>query len=59
MENDHNFVFLDYKVSTQQYFEKNAEKLRIHTCLASLAKRCVRRLVANLKPDVGPQLLEK
>ena len=35
IENDHNFVFFDYKVSTQQHFEshlfwKSAEKLRIH-----------------------------
>ena len=34
IENDHNFVFFDYKVWTQQHFEsrlfwKNAEKLRI------------------------------
>ena len=38
IENDHNFVFFDYKVSTQQHFEsrlfwKNAEKLRIHAQL--------------------------
>ena len=35
IENDHNFVFFDYKVSTQQHFQshlfwKKAEKLRIH-----------------------------
>ena len=33
MENDHNFVFFDCKVSTQQHFE--SEKLRKHTSLTS------------------------
>ena len=41
IENNQNFVFFDYKVSTQQHFEsrlswKNAKKLRIYTRLASL-----------------------
>ena len=40
IENNHNFVFFDYKVSTRQHvksrlFWKNAEKLRIHTRFAS------------------------
>ena len=41
IENDHNFVFFDYKVSTQHPFEsrlfcKNAEKLRIRARLEHL-----------------------
>ena len=56
IENDHISCFY-YKVSTQQHFEprlfwKNAEKLRIHTRLASLVevysltdKNCVRILL--------------
>ena len=55
IENDHNFVFFDYKVWTQQHFEsrlfwKNAEKLKKHAQLKSYETKKIwwQRIVCTL-----------